>query len=475
MRTRTFLILAGAVFLASAVWGKVSVSPKKIKIDNPSVSCRETPFVPMVFFNSGSYEVDGSYDQMLKTLARRIAENPDAVVEIRGYYHIAGDGSAGGEILARNRAQKVREKITSFKPEIAGQVLVEPALKSSKPYRGQDGSLDIKIQQENQRAEISARLKEPMRKIFGTTDASQVVKMLDSSGDLYRFVRALEDNPLFFMLITVANPQKLDDANQIRKKIAKKVDSDAVKRRIFIAWGDIEGTLEIKVSPQWVVAKPTCDCDVKGNLSADRVEISGDAQIDGIYREDGLFVSAAGSAWNLNPIPDPTRDYFASGWKGGAVKRREWSDPIKFSGWEEVDNIEQVLVLANYEIDQTKAPEDDVSRANRDVAALQIARIARKMGVPITVTIAGYTDDTGDDEKNRQMSLFWAQKEFEKIKPLVELYMGKKIKMTGENSGQCGNVKFEIVGMKNANDNPKISEATPRGRIAKRRVEVQIR
>jgi len=476
MRRAVFLIAVGLFALGITFAGGISVSPKKIGIEGASISCRETPFVARVFFPSGSDAVDPACEPVLKELARRIADNPDAIVEIRGYYHIAGDGAAGSPQLATKRAEAVRNRLISYDNSIAKRVLVQPATKPSQCYRGQDGSLDPKIQAENRRAEISVRLSEPAIKKFGTYDPGEIVRALDSSGDLYRFARLVEDNPLFFILITVAGADKIPAAAKIRAKLGKKIKSPAARQRIFIARGDIDANVEIAVSPIWVITKPFRQADVRGELSADAVKISGgDAQIVGVYAGDGCFVAPAANEWNLSKIPDPTRTYFVSGWHTeGAAKRRLWSDEIKFSGWEKGNSVEETMILANYRIDQLSAPEDAGSRANRDLAARQISLIADKLGTPVTVEIAGFTDDTGDPEKNRQMSLFWAQKEFEQIKPLLEYYLGEKIKMDGQNSGRCGNVKIEIVGKSSADENPKIKEDTPAGRIAKRRVEIRI-
>ncbi|RKZ29053.1 hypothetical protein DRQ29_00835, partial [bacterium] len=238
--------------------------------------------------------------------------------------------------------------------------------------------------------------------------------------------------------------------------------------------------IKISVSPEWIVSKPICQNHCSGVIEPQchtcRIESDEQGTI-GIFRDDGYKIADVHSEWNLSPLPDFSRKYFASMLpnKKSPSAMRIWSKPIEFKNGMQPKSLSESFFLTNYKIDQLEIPNDGASYANRDLAARYIVALANSNRKRIvSVKIAGYTDDTGDDEKNRQMTLFWANKEYEYLANLIEFYSGEKIEKTGKNKAKCKNIEIEIVGMKNADDNPKISESTPQGRIAKRRVEIRV-
>ena len=491
MRKINYIAISAAfLLLVNLSSAKISVSPRKIKVAEGKINTFETPFVPVISFDSGSADVSAEYNAVLKELAQRLRDNPDAIVEIRGYYHITGDGASGNVSLAKNRSDAVRAKLLEFEPTIASRVLVEPAKNPKKLRRGDDGSLDIKIQQENQRAEITARTSEQMEETFKSTNPNAVVEMLEQDGNLYRFQRMLNDNPLFFLIIEGTNITPADKSVKalkildiIRSKLVGKIKNDAISERIFISANNDNSKvkkIKISVSPEWIVSKPICQSHCSGVIEPQshtcRIESDEQGAI-GIFRDDGYKIADAHSEWNLSPLPDFSRKYFASMLpnKKSPSAMRVWSKPIEFKNGMQPKSLSESFFLTNYKIDQLEIPNDGASYANRDLAARYIVALANSNRKRIvSVKIAGYTDDTGDDEKNRQMTLFWANKEYEYLANLIEFYSGEKIEKTGKNKAKCKNIEIEIVGMKNADDNPEISESTPQGRIAKRRVEIRV-
>ncbi|MCD6594250.1 OmpA family protein [bacterium] len=486
--TKHIAILWCLILSVGLLSGKISVSPSKIAIDDAKINYVETPFVPIVFFDSGSADVPNNHNDMLTELARRLVDNPDAIVEIRGYYHITGDRASGNAMLAKYRADAVRAKLIQIEPSIASQVIAEPASNPKRLWRGDDGSLDLKIQQENQRAEIAAKVSRQMENKFDSTDPNTILKTLKSNDEIYRIERVLADNPLVFLLIEGTNLSDSDNSakslkilDKVRQKLLDNMENDAVKSRVFISVKNDNNTnksINISVSAEWIVGKPTCENRSTGTVEPQSVRIESDkAGTMKIFRDDGYKIADVSSRWNLSPIPEPTRKYFVSSISANSspAQRRIWSKKIEFKYSSKPKMMSEKLIIENFNIDQLIISDTPKYCANRDLLAKYLVSIAKvNRNRTISIKIAGYTDDTGDDEKNRQMSLHWANKEFDYFANLIKFYSGKKVENIDKNNAKCGNIEFEIIGMKNVDDNPKISESTPQGRVAKRRVEIKM-
>ena len=117
-----------------------------------NVSTLEAKFVHRIeqfgIFTAGNTPIE-------RRIAVRLEDNPDVIVEIREYYHLSGDGASGGGELAVQRAEAVRQKIIAFDKQISARILVQPSIDATKLCRGDHGSRDPKIRQENQRAALS--------------------------------------------------------------------------------------------------------------------------------------------------------------------------------------------------------------------------------------------------------------------------------------------------------------------------------
>ena len=473
------------VFIA-AVFSQISVSPRSIELGDVSVEYEEAPFVPIVFFDGGSSDVHSRFDETLRELAERIAENPDVIVEIRGYYHKLGDGVSGGGELCRRRAESVRKKIISFQPDISERVIVQPAVDPTKLRRGDFGSREIAIQQENQRAEITARIEEPFSITLSGNNPKQTIKKLKKGNKLYRLKRLLTDNPLFFVLIEGVNIGSVRESSKtfeklmrIRNALAKELGENYLSSRIFVALRRDEiskPSVKMSISTDWVIHKPIYRQNVSADNSAEEVKIDA-KKIKNvkILREDGEIITDVEGKWKLSAVPEPMWQYFASSLirTPAGHYERIWSKPISFEAEKNSHFVER-FVVGNFKLSQLEALDYDYAYAQLFTIARKIVQFsALNPKGKINVKVLGYTDDTGDDERNRQMTQLWADREIEELKRLLQ----KPSLFDIDGFKKMCEINYSSTGMKNADKDGRASsilmnENNPEGRVAKRRVEI---
>jgi len=416
--------------LCSIIYGQFAVSGTE-KLEEISVTYEETPFVPIIYFTSGSDIVDSRFNVVLKELAQRIEDNPDVILDIRGYYHRGGDGVAGDAGLVRRRADAVRAKLIQFKPDILNRVYVQPTIDPTLVRRGKHGSLNPAIRQENQRVEFSIK---PLISIESANIEEQ----------RYRIERLLIDNPLAVAFVP-------DPDSKVFKKMPENI-----KARIFHGKDD-----EIVISAEWVIGKPLAS--TRSNANPARKSCSNCAT----FRWDGL------KADNFNPLWNYSTSHIES--KSSGITRT-WGKPLKFKA--ERYSVSEKFILARYELDMLEPPADLTSKANRELIAGHIIDFTNRTD-NFKITIIGHTDDIDDPEKSRQMSLFWAQKELDELRTIIivrlrlssERELDKWLKSNGISIsaiGESDRVSSGIAG-KMSSDN-----AHPEGRVANRRVEIKI-
>ncbi len=467
-------------------FGQVSISPRRVKLEGGECTYAEFPCVAAVFFDSGSDVVHERFDGFLREVVRRLSQNPDVVVEVRGYYHPAGDGALGSADLATRRAKSVRERMLAFDASVAERVLVQPSVDPTALRRGQLNSLDAKIQQENQRAELSARCIEEIRVDAASPD--DLLDRLHEGSTLYRIERTLLDNPLVVGVVfgdnicskgaTGVGYKVLDE---LRSRLVKRL-SPAAAERIYIALRWTESGAKgysFVLTAEPLSEKPFGFGGASGFGGTNPVEVDAEGTEPlelALFRCDGLCAVGFGAddraAVRIEDLPSPLWSYRASALVRTPAGHAErlWSKPLEFKLGEEVSCSER-LVLALYRLDQLSAPQSPAVCAARDAIARHIARLARKNAV--SVVVSGHTDDIGDDEKSRQMSLFWAEREREILAGLVAFYLGvapQKLSDAGVELSAVG----RAYAVPAAAGSLRADGSTPEGRCALRRVEVEI-
>jgi len=146
---------------------KGSVIPKDryLKVSKVSIYQEEEPIIPVVFFEEGKTELDPRFDRMLSTVAERMKENPDVVLNVRGFYSKGSDKVDDQNALADRRAEVVKNRLLSLGVP-ASQIMVVKAgydkgtSRSGTPEEQLNPTSRKLQEEENRRAELEARLVE---------------------------------------------------------------------------------------------------------------------------------------------------------------------------------------------------------------------------------------------------------------------------------------------------------------------------
>ncbi|MBN1756088.1 conjugal transfer protein TraF, partial [bacterium] len=94
----------------------LTIHPDNFRITSISNIQTREPFIPIVFFDTGSSIVRERYNGLLNLLSSRLKENPGVRLMVRGYYSPQGDSltdAARGMELALARAEAVRKRIVA--------------------------------------------------------------------------------------------------------------------------------------------------------------------------------------------------------------------------------------------------------------------------------------------------------------------------------------------------------------------------
>jgi len=122
----------------------------------------EVPRLPFVFFDSGKDKIDDKrFEPLFDLIVERLAQNPDVVVEIRGFYSPETDGE-DKESLADSRAEAVYEKLLALGVPKNQLELVKDGYDKSEKRAGKRVFLDKDredIFEENRRVEMRTSIK----------------------------------------------------------------------------------------------------------------------------------------------------------------------------------------------------------------------------------------------------------------------------------------------------------------------------
>ncbi len=382
----------------------------------------EKSFVPVVFFEKTSSDVGMRFDAMLTTIAARLTENPELRVEIRGYYHPAGDDGADGEMLAMMRAKAVRDRITKFAPEISSRVIAQPTTDAKQLFRGQHGSLDAAIQRENMRAEISLV---PIAQKHSSA----------FENDVYRLERVLSDNPAALYLC--AKPQA-KAFSKLPPFVANKLFATQIDTAIIAASSaTVFSNFEVNCSKCELIENNKQVFDNFGLRARQRFPYFE-------YYEPQIVRSAAGEMKS-----------FAT----GKPEKCTTSTDASFR-----------FVTAHYMLDATKPPSDMPTIIKRAQLARFIIAVVEKSAHSGSILFTGHTDSLADDEKMRQMSLFWAELEMQEFLTACAAELGEKSIDDAKKFFVSHKISISAEGAKCTQ--PAGNFTTPEGRVGSRRVEL---
>ncbi|HDR91135.1 MAG TPA: hypothetical protein ENN75_02680, partial [candidate division Zixibacteria bacterium] len=94
--------------------GMISPRDSRLTVSKLTLYQEEEPIIPIVFFEEGSSDIDPRYEDMLKTAAERLVENPDVVINVRGYFDNMNEIGDNAEQLAIARGRAVGNKLVSL-------------------------------------------------------------------------------------------------------------------------------------------------------------------------------------------------------------------------------------------------------------------------------------------------------------------------------------------------------------------------
>lgn len=91
--------------------GTIEPKNQKLAVSKLLLYQEEEPIVPMVFFGANSATVDPRFDRMMKIISSRMANNPNVVLEVKGYYDRGSDDVNMPVNLALERARAVKKRL----------------------------------------------------------------------------------------------------------------------------------------------------------------------------------------------------------------------------------------------------------------------------------------------------------------------------------------------------------------------------
>lgn len=504
------------------LWAELSIQPDRIPMKQVEIVKEEQPIIPVVFFDAKSSIVNRRFDEMLKTIGLRLAGNPDVFVEIRGYYHPAGDDISDnleGQKLAKARADAVRARITELVPDVAEQIIVQPAPSPDKTRAGEPASKKTEIQQENQRAEITAVAKDPVDISIPAQRMNELLDALNEKQMRQRMIYAMDRNQMCEVIIEGVNItdsaeviSALRQLDGLRTRI-KAILPENSKDRVFIhpLWKKgANATVRLVLSAEPVVYKPregesavvslnfdgpqevTIIPSAGGKNPIERWDIS-------IFRSDGeLFVSSIRSGtgqpaqfqWDLKNrqqnFIDPREKYYGQLWvkdttgKEKSVKSRQFGMVIRGT-----ETRTELLNIVQFVFDEIES-ESHYLEGRLEFLAREIIRWSEEPDKTLKITVGGHTDITGSRIRNEQLSLMRAEKELNILRQYMMFLLGlgtsaeldqwladKNVQLSAKGYADDMAYKVRVVRDGKTQEILLGDNATPEGRTTNRRVVIE--
>ena len=447
---------------------KGSVIPKDryLKVSKVSIYQEEEPIIPVVFFDEGKAELDPRFDRMLSTVARRMKENPDVVLDIRGFYSRGSDKVDDQNALAGRRAEVVKNKLLSLGMP-AGQVKVveadydRGASRSGTPEEQLNPTSKKLQEEENRRVELDARLVKDFEidlKLPSVSIPADVRNKIDAGIEDIQSI--LERNSEVIILVEGYSPPDADkDAVDISfRKAAAVADyiksklPDKLSERIYIhsdrandATGD-----EVAIFPngEGVIFRPREGDQVIEDYAVEgseenyvKIEASVDAGVDSftvmVIDEDGNRVRllAAGKgqipqglSWDWRDDAGQMLDFDKRYYIKMDIRDKlgelfvSTSDTMAIEVTKSEKRIETLVIVEfvfNEYVPQSKFLESRVQYVAR-----RFIRRAEKKYTNLEALISGHTDIIGAEYANRQLSRQRAERELDNLRRYMMYLLG---------------------------------------------------
>ncbi|RKZ34360.1 hypothetical protein DRQ33_02325 [bacterium] len=403
------------------------------------IKVEEEPVVPVVFFPPGSDNIDEYGKQILNIISRRLANNPDAILTIYGYYDDS-DGDIQPEVIATRRAEAVKNYMIANEPILDDRVFISGSHDMEKTRLSSKYSKDDpRVSQENRRVEFSVGIKNVDTLSLGKNDAIQLMK---------------NNEELLLVIIgerTKSEPagSGIARANSIKQEL---INRNAELEKRIIAEEEIgeKGNIRYKIDPDGIIVRPRERYPVSEQwkqpeppqnvIYIDRIgyENVNHWQIN-IESEDGKLVHtiAEGSGslpdsivwdWSVgeNRFLAPNNSYALTISLETAETKREYrsSQKIRVVPRQKIEAIENML-LVEFNFDETEPVSHYLERRLFNFAETFVARA--DSGYIQTAEVQGHTDNIGSERRNMELSRQRAEREFHIMRKFIAYFAGVHI------------------------------------------------
>jgi len=408
--------------------------PPILKVKQLITVTADEPVVPLVFFEAGEDTVPHRFFELLRLIATRMKDNPDATIMVEGYYS-EDDGiesAENGFLLAVRRAENVARVLISFYPEALSERVrisddhdASVARAKKEDFQGTRMGR-IYTAQENRRAEL---------RVFPSTPREWLLSEESlREEDLHSLRTRLAENPLFEMVVVASS---LDSAYRVQKRI-EKILGPEYRSRVFcresagdrltavLTAGGIlykprtfevpEG--ELRVEPGFGETEFTTKVEGGGEIVYSYLRVYDDRGNEIWHKEkkNGLIESADWDWEGLDgKLVDPERKYYADvtvrdnfGQSGRSFP--ETLNVIKTNRRE----MSERLILVQFTFAGTSGEPDYASVRIEHLAREVVDRINQDGGV--RVMIGGHTDIVGVREGNIKLSKRRAEEQMKNLR-----------------------------------------------------------
>ena len=439
--------------------GTIKPRDERLKVSKLTLYQEEEPLIPRVFFGKEEQDIKPRYDAMLKTVAKRLEENPDVLIYLRGYYDEENESSENKEDLAVARARAVASKLTSFGAP-KGQVSVV----ESGYYMGKSRAGDLKNQfilkdkklmaDENRRVELAAWFPEGIDFLVEVPMAGADLGSEGKAaigGEIGAMQTLLERNHEAIVLVeafyNVDERTEADAAfdkavrigRYLRAQLGKEMEDRVRIHASFEPEAEAEKVLVFPNS-EGVIWRPKVgdrvftDYQVEGNEeNLVQIDASVDAGVDSfgvvIVDEKGDVVRTlaygkgdipSGLAWdwrdNSGELLDFDHKYFAK--LDIRDKMGEnfltYSDTMEIQVTRQSKRIES-LVIVLFRFDK-EVPESKFLETRVEYVARRFIARAEKANTRVTAFVSGHADSIGPEYDNLALSKKRADRELNNLR-----------------------------------------------------------
>jgi len=406
-------------YIFGAPTASMNVDVRELHVTQYLTVTEDEPLIPIVFFSAGSDEVPERFHGTLRSIARRLADNPEATLTFEGYFSGDDPQNREGRDLADARAANTRDALLSIEPSLDGRVDVAKWHDRARPRAERERFEGTRLggkftAEENRRVEIRVSPAQPSEWLLRANTLESL--------DVESIKARLAANPLFEI---VAVAPSLDSAFAIKNKFAEYLGSKFAGRvfsreahdeepKIIITAGGIlymPKTTEIPdgapiVEPGY--GRSNFRVSVRGgaDVAESRVVIenSRGALVREFTSEGGLIGDVAWD-WRTSAgaLVEPTDYYIARAEAIDKFGQRAITEPETLR----VEHTERRkssgrLILVQFAFAGAHGEPDYASVRMEQLAREIVDRIDRDGGVD--VIIGGHTDVVGVETANEALS-----------------------------------------------------------------------